>query len=95
MPETEGVGQVERTLAKPTESSVAQGSHRGHTPIADHLDPVSLSTCNNRIHQLTWNIQVKDLRGCKRSDKLVLHNECGLSVVRFALSLLACYGPSG
>ena len=32
---------------------------------------------------------------CKCLDKLVLHNECGLSVVRFALSLFACNVPSG
>ena len=30
----------------------------------------------------------------KRLDKLVLHNECGLSVIRFALSLFACNVPS-
>ena len=34
------------------------------------------------------------LLNSKRLDKLVLHNECGLSIARFVLSLFACNVPS-
>ena len=45
---------------------------------------------NSKLGTFEQKMTTQMLLNNKRLDKLVLHNGCGLSVVRLALSLFAC-----